>query len=277
MSYQRKIERVNALQPVHKSDIRVAGAAIYLGNWEQHDPFLSMMNDRFKPGAFGLHPHRGFETVTYVLDGGLAHEDSKGGAGTLGVGDAQWMTTGLGVEHNEHPVDENFVHVLQLWINLPAKDKLVTSRYQDLRGANMPVRKMQGVEVKVFAGHSGEVEGPALTHSPLMMLDISMQAGAKFEQQLPSDFNGFIYIISGSGTFGSNTVQADATQTLWMDRDESQQDSQISLQAITDLHVILLAGQPLKEPVTAYGPFVMNTQQEIEEAIVDYQRGNFGI
>ena len=140
----------------------------------------------------------------------------------------------------------------------------------------MPVRKMQGVDVKVFAGQSGEVEGPALTHSPLIMLDISMQADSKFEQKLPSNFNGFIYIISGSGRFGNNAVEADATQTLWMDRDESQQDSQISLQAITDLHVILLAGQPLQEPVTAYGPFVMNTQQEIEEAIVDYQRGNFG-
>ena len=138
---ERAIVSVTRSQPMHRDAIRDGRAAVMPGDWRKHDPFLSMMNDRFKRGAFGPHPHRGFETVTYVMSGRLRHEDNKGGGGELGPGDTQWMTAGRGVIHNEIPADDGFVHVLQLWLNLPAKDKLTPSRYQDLRGADMPVRR----------------------------------------------------------------------------------------------------------------------------------------
>jgi len=276
MTHARSIAAVDDLRPMHDSPIRVAGAAIPPGDWQRHDPFLSLMNDRFKPGAFGLHPHRGFETVTYVLEGALAHEDTRGGSGTLGVGDAQWMTAGRGVEHNEHPVDQRFVHVLQLWLNLPAHDKMVPSRYQDLRGAAMPVRREPGAEVRVFSGRSGNVVGPALNYTPVTMLDIRMQRGARFVQELPGDDNGFIYIISGSGSFGSDARTGGAAQTLWLERTPSGVDTEIVLEATQPLHALLLAGQPLREPVAAYGPFVMSTREQIADAVADFNRGNFG-
>lgn len=271
---ERAIIRSTQSQPMHQDAIRDGRAAVMPGDWRAHDPFLSMMNDRFKRGAFGPHPHRGFETVTYVLSGRLRHEDNKGGWGELGPGDTQWMTAGRGVIHNEIPADDGFVHVLQLWLNLPARDKLTPSRYQDLRGAEMPVRREPGVEARVIAGRSGEVVGPAVSHSPVMMLDIRLEPGARFVQDLPAGYNGFLYVIDGEGRFGAEATRAGPDATLWMER--MAEDSVVSVTADSALHVILLAGEPLDEPVAARGPFVMNTQAELDQAMQDYRAGGFG-
>lgn len=271
---ERAIVSVTRSQPMHRDAIRDGRAAVMPGDWRKHDPFLSMMNDRFKRGAFGPHPHRGFETVTYVMSGRLRHEDNKGGGGELGPGDTQWMTAGRGVIHNEIPADDGFVHVLQLWLNLPAKDKLTPSRYQDLRGADMPVRREPGVEARVIAGRSGDVAGPAQSHSPVMMLDIRLEPGAAFTQDIPAGFNGFLYVIDGEGAFGATATQGGPDATLWMEH--KAEDSVVSITAATALHVILLAGAPLNEPVAARGPFVMNTEVELDEAMHDYRAGGFG-
>lgn len=272
---ERGIASVEDLVPMHNSAIRVAGAAIPPGAWQRHDPFLSMMNDRFKQGAFGEHPHRGFETITYVLSGALAHHDNHGGRGVLNAGDAQWMTAGRGVVHNEVPVDENWVHVLQLWLNLPAKDKLVRSRYQDLRGEQMPVRRERGVEVRVFSGVSGGVQGPTLNYTPVTMLELRMDTGARFAQELPSDYNGFIHVIEGAGTFGGAATSGRKDQTLWLAHADAMEPTTITIEATTPLRALLFAGQPLHEAVVAHGPFVMNTQTQIVQTFADYEAGRF--
>lgn len=276
MTTQRGIARITTPTTLHHDAIRVGRAAIMPGDWQQHDPFLSMMDDNFGKGAFGPHPHRGFETLTYVLDGELRHEDNKGGAGTLGVGDAQWMTAGRGVIHNESPAADGPVHVLQLWINLPAKDKLVESRYQDLRGALMPVHREPGVEVRVFSGRSGDAVGPALNYTPVTMLDIRMQPGSRFQQTLDGGDNSFIHVISGSGRFSADEVRVDADHTIWLTQSDAGSDSAITIEADSELHLLLMSGPPLNEPVVAHGPFVMNSREQIVQAFADYQNGAFG-
>ncbi len=276
MTTQRGIARITTPTTLHHDAIRVGRAAIMPGDWQQHDPFLSMMDDRFGKGAFGPHPHRGFETLTYVLDGELRHEDNKGGAGTLGVGDAQWMTAGRGVIHNESPAADGPVHVLQLWINLPAKDKLVESRYQDLRGALMPVHREPGVEVRVFSGRSGDAVGPALNYTPVTMLDIRMQPSSRFQQTLDGGDNSFIHVISGSGRFSADDVRVDADHTIWLTQSDAGSDSAITIEADSELHLLLMSGPPLNEPVVAHGPFVMNSREQIVQAFADYQNGAFG-
>lgn len=276
MTIERAIASVNAPTTLHEDAIRLGRAAIMPGEWQRHDPFLSMMNDRFGAGAFGPHPHRGFETLTYVLDGQLRHEDNQGGSGVLNVGDAQWMTAGRGVIHNELPAGDQPVHVLQLWINLPRANKLTAPRYQDLRGEAMPVRSEPGTTVRVFAGQSGAVTGPALTHSPITMLDIRMEAGAEFTQTLPGGYNGFISILRGAGRFGRDDTPGAADDTLWLERTPAGEDTRITLRATEPLHALLLAGQPLQEPVAAYGPFVMNTEADLVQAMADFRAGRFG-
>ncbi|PJK13144.1 pirin [Lysobacteraceae bacterium NML120232] len=270
----RHIASTNAPQTLHHDAIREGRAAVMPGLWERHDPFLSMMNDRFKPGAFGPHPHRGFETVTYVISGDLAHEDSKGSSGVLHPGDVQWMTAGRGVVHNESPVNDSGVHVLQLWVNLPAKHKLTDFRYQDLRAESVPVHTQEGVRVKVFAGESAGVQGAAQTFSPITFLEITLEAGRSFTHPIAPDDNGFIYVLQGQGRFGADGARGAQDDTLWLEH--LTEASQITLHADTDLKVLLLTGQPLREPVAAYGPFVMNTREQLMQAVLDYQSGEFG-
>lgn len=275
--FQRGVASVDTLTTLHQDDIRLGRAAIMPGHWARHDPFLSMMDDRFGAGAFGPHPHRGFETLTYVISGQLRHRDNRGGQGSLGAGDAQWMTAGRGVVHDEQPAGADPVHVLQLWINLGAADKLAPYRYQDLRGADMPLRREPGVEVRVFSGRSGELQGPALNHVPVTLLDIRMAPGARLTQELPARDNAFIYVLSGEGRFGLQAVPGAAERTLWLQRaPDDAAASSVSIVADSELHLLLLSGAPLEEPVQAYGPFVMNTRAQIEEAIDDYHRGSFG-
>lgn len=272
---QRRIASRNQPQTLHHDAIREGRAAIMPGLWERHDPFLAMMNDRFKPGAFGPHPHRGFETVSYVIEGDLAHEDSKGGSGILHPGDVQWMTAGVGVVHNESPVDDSGVHMLQLWVNLPAAHKLAPFRYQDLRAGSVPRYDADGVQVKVFAGESGGVQGAAQTFSPLLFLEITLRAGNTFSQPLAADANAFLYILEGEGSFGADATRGVKDDTLWTEH-LSDTTSAVTMTANTDLKLLLLAGQPLREPVAAYGPFVMNTREELVEAFAAYESGSFG-
>jgi redox-sensitive bicupin YhaK (pirin superfamily) len=232
------------------------------GEWQEHDPFLLLNEDWFSPGTFGDHPHRGFETVTFVLEGELAHRDNRGNSGILRPGDAQWMTAGAGIIHSEEPHGAS-VHTLQLWINLPRAQKMVEPRYQDLRGSEMPVRREQGAVLRVYSGRSGDVTGPAKNHVPVTMVEMRLEAGASFTQDLPPDCNAFYYIIEGACERGS------AGQAVWT------RSPAITVQARTAFHAILWAGPPIREPVVQYGPFVMNTPGEIRQAFLDFQSGKF--
>ncbi|TCP57946.1 hypothetical protein EV586_102393 [Tumebacillus sp. BK434] len=251
------------------------GQVLAPGRWADFDPFLIMMEDWFQQGTFDFHPHRGLETVTYVIEGKLKHEDNNGGYGVLEPGDVQWMTAGRGVLHTEDPLPGETVHSLQLWVNLPSADKLTAPRYQDLKSANMPLREEPGAKIRVFSGSSQGVAAQTLNHVPVTMVEMRLEAGATVTQDLPGSYNGFCYVLEGTGEFGRDKTRGGKQQVLWLSRD-GQGDSEITVTAIEPLRVLLYAGEPVREPVVQHGPFVMNTREEIKQAFDDFHAGKFG-
>jgi len=248
---------------------------------EMLDPFL--MLDEFgtdQPedylAGFPDHPHRGFETVTYMLDGRMRHKDNHGNEGVLVPGSVQWMTAGRGLVHSEMPEQqEGRMRGFQLWVNLPAAQKMTQPQYQEFAPDRIPqVQPADGVSVKVIAGRVGDVAGPIsqLATDPVY-LDIELAPGAQWDVDLPEGHNAFAYAFEGAGSIGEgNQARALAAQEIAV----------LVGGRIVRLHagdgglrVILLAGRPLREPVARYGPFVMNTKEQIMQAFVDFQEGRF--
>lgn len=264
------------------------------------DPFLlldEMGPTNFRPNAakgFPDHPHKGFETVTYLLAGGMRHRDSAGNSGVLRPGDVQWMTAGSGIVHSEMPDPEfaktgGLMHGFQLWVNLPRKDKLVPPRYQDLAAEKVPVGESADglVKVKVIAGEALGVVAPIETHTEIMYLHFTLAPGATFVQPVPSAYNTMAYVVSGAVTFGASDLsrvrKATSGQLVIFDRlDEDGQNADgstavaFTAPANESLELLLIGGRPLSEPVARYGPFVMNTKEEIMEAVQQYQDGKLG-
>jgi redox-sensitive bicupin YhaK (pirin superfamily) len=252
------------------------------------DPFLlldEMGPVDYAPGeARGApdHPHRGFETVTYVLEGQFGHKDSAGHSGTLHAGDVQWMTAGAGVVHSEMP-DPSFVrtggrvHGLQLWVNLPRRDKMIAPRYQEMPSSEIPVATSADgkVRVKVIAGEALGVKAAVETRTPILYQHFSLQPGATIRQPVPADYRVFAYGLSGKGFYGEGDArqEVDPRKMVVFKNDG---DSVTLTAGAEPLEVLLLGGVPLKEPVVRYGPFVMNTEDEIRQAVVDYQAGRMG-
>ena len=250
------------------------------------DPFLLL--DHFgpityKPGeAIGApdHPHRGFETVSYLIDGEIQHKDSVGNTGLLKPGWVQWMTAGSGVVHSEMPSDEILKNGgrsegFQLWVNLLAKDKMIPPRYQDTPPESIPVVTTEDgkVTVKIIAGESLGTKATIETRTPMMYLDIHLSSAAKFSQGVPSTYNGFAYVWKGSGYLGDERKPAGMGQVGLLGNGDI-----VTFEASQNegMNVLLIAGVPLNEPVARHGPFVMNTQQEIQQAFIDYQSGKLG-
>jgi redox-sensitive bicupin YhaK (pirin superfamily) len=241
------------------------------------DPFL--MLDEFGSekgadyiGGFPDHPHRGFETVTYMLDGRMRHGDNKGHSGLLVSGSVQWMTAGRGIVHSEMPEQEDgLMRGFQLWVNLPAKDKMCEPRYQEYAPEKIPVVEVApGAKVKVIAGEVMDVKGPVggVATDPIY-LDIALEKGAAFSHALPKDHNAFAYVFEGSAIVGIQEIETHQLAVLSLgERFEVKADEQPA-------RLILVAGKPLREPVAKYGPFVMNTPEEIHQAIADFQAGRF--
>lgn len=275
--YKRSIKRVRTAEINYISDIHKNSFILENGRYEEHDPFLILAEDWFQKGAFDNHPHRGMETVTYVIDGKLEHYDnSSEQKGELHSGDAQWMTAGRGVIHNEEPAEGETVHLLQLWVNLPAADKMAEPRYQNLRGADMPIRTEDNAVIRVYSGSSGGVQSNTKNYVPITMVEFTIEPGVTVKQDLPSSYNGFLYVIKGDGQFGSEHTKARQRQVLFLSREEEgSESSEVEITAISRLRVLLYAGQPLHEPIVARGPFVMNTERQILEAYSDYRNGKF--
>jgi redox-sensitive bicupin YhaK (pirin superfamily) len=246
------------------------------------DPFL--MLDEFSTddpndyiAGFPAHPHRGFETVTYMLEGHMLHEDHLGNRGHLRSGDVQWMTAAHGIIHSEMPQQQNGrMHGFQLWINLPAREKMKPASYRDIPAAQIPLLQLtNGTSVKIIAGSFAQdeqhIDGPIqdLSTQPLF-LDVQLPATVSFKQATPAQHNAFIYVYQGSITVGeganANPVGAHTAALL-------SQGDQAFVTATQDARFLLLAAQPLNEPVVQYGPFVMNTREEIEQAVQDFQLG----
>ena len=248
-------------------------------HWVEFDPFLLMAEDWFSTKGFDWHPHRGIETITVVLDGELEHYDNHGDHGVLKAGDVQWMTAGRGLLHREMAHLKRSVHTLQLWVNLSADDKLVEPKYQDLRGDKMPVRREDGVEVRVFSGQSGNTKGPAANHVPVTMLDVRFNDGSNssFTQELPAGDEGFVYALAGQGRFGSDGTSVTAGQVGHLaNTNITDGPTRLTVFAKGPMRFLLWTGQPLHQPVVAHGPFVMNNQDQIAEAFADYRAGVFG-
>jgi redox-sensitive bicupin YhaK (pirin superfamily) len=259
-----RVERVIPQGPT--SQVEMKQLVIGREGWENTSPFLFLSEDWFAPpGGFEEHPHRGMQTVTVVLEGALEHRDHTGAQGILKAGDVQWMTAGHGVLHSEMP--KGRVHTLQLWLNLPAKMKMIPARYQDQRLADTPVRRVPGGEILVYAGRSGEVRHPHGSDYPMSLLDIRLDAGAKLGQEIATKDRGFLYVLEGEGTVGGKEVRKG--NVAWFEPGPGE----LVLQAKTAFRGLLFAGEPIREPAVAYGPFVMNTREEIQQAFLDYQAG----
>ncbi len=253
------------------------------------DPFLlldEMGPMDLRPGeAKGApdHPHRGFETVTYMLEGRFEHKDSKGHSGRLNPGDVQWMTAGAGVVHSEMPEAEfrragGRMHAVQLWVNLPRNDKLMPPRYQELPAAKIPtVRTADGlVTARVIAGEALGARAVIETRTPIVYLHFTLEPGGKIEQQVPEAYNAFAYVLDGAGIFGRDQERAKRGQMVVFERGGNTVFLAAPEKIATPLSTLLIAGLPLGEPVARYGPFVMNTQAEIRQAMEDYQLGRMG-
>jgi redox-sensitive bicupin YhaK (pirin superfamily) len=229
------------------------------------------------------HPHRGFETVTYLLEGQFEHKDSQGHSGKLAPGDIQWMTAGAGVIHSEMPEKEfartgGRLHGFQLWVNLPKRNKMIKPRYQEIQSAKIPVaRSIDGrVKVKVIAGEALGVHAVIDTQTPIMYLHFTLEPSAKLVQPVPQDYNAFAYVIGGKALFGVDEKSAQREQVVLFANDGNKISIKVPDIATSPLDVLLIAGVPLKEPVARYGPFVMNTKEEIYQAIDDYRSGRMG-
>jgi redox-sensitive bicupin YhaK (pirin superfamily) len=250
------------------------------------DPFLlldEMGPVDYAPGeAKGApdHPHRGFETVTYMLEGQFSHKDSAGHSGVLRPGDVQWMTAGAGVVHSEMP-DPAFaraggrVHGLQLWVNLPRSDKMIAPRYQEIPAGRIPTATTNDdqVSVRVIAGEALGVKAAIETRTPILYQHFTLQPGASIVHPVPRDFNVFAYPLAGTGLYGDARQQIGAQRIVIFRND----GDAVTLAAGDEpLDVLLIGGVPLNEPIVRHGPFVMNTEQEIHQAIADYQAGLMG-
>ncbi|WP_169986746.1 pirin family protein [Microbispora sp. H10836] len=256
------------------------------------DPFIHMdqMGEvEYAPGepkGTPWHPHRGFETVTYIIDGVFEHQDSNGGGGTITNGDTQWMTAGSGLLHIEKPpehlvVSGGLFHGIQLWVNLPRAHKFHLPRYQDIRGreAALLASADGGALLRVIAGELDGHAGPGVTFTPITMVHATVSPGARLDLPWNPNFNALAYVLAGQGTVGADRRPVRRGQlalfgpggSLTLAADTAQP------QAEPDLEVLLLGGQPIREPVVHYGPFVMNTRAEIIQAMEDYQAGRLGV
>jgi redox-sensitive bicupin YhaK (pirin superfamily) len=224
-----------------------------------------------KPRGVGWHPHRGFETVTVVLDGEVDHEDTAGNGGRIGAGDVQWMTAGSGLLHKEMHSDAftrrgGRFHALQLWVNLPAKSKMTAPRYQTLLASEIPSVD----SVRVIAGEYAGVKGPAQTFTPVNLLDARVHAGRQLRLNLRDGYSAGLYVVSGKTTV--NGEAAAEGELVVLDR----KGDEVVIDALTDAIVFVMNGAPIDEPVVGYGPFVMNSTREIQQAYADFNAGRLG-
>jgi redox-sensitive bicupin YhaK (pirin superfamily) len=286
------VSRLRAVARVHDAVRTLEGAGFAVRRpfptpaLDHVDPFLLL--DEMGPSDLGPgeakgapdHPHRGFETVTYLLAGEMEHRDSSGHAGRLRPGDVQWMTAGAGVVHSEMPSAEferrgGRMHGFQLWVNLPRRDKLMAPRYQEIPGARIPVARSEegAVTVRVLAGEALGARAVIDTRTPIVYLHYTLRPGGRVRQPIPASYAACAYVFAGDARVGpDDRPVGEAQLAIFGDDGEA-----VTLAAPSaETEVLLLAGEPLGEPVARYGPFVMNTPAEIRQAVLDYQAGRLG-
>ena len=247
------------------------------------DPFIMLdYNSKFhfpatdKPKGVGVHPHRGFETVTIAYEGSVSHHDSSGGGGTIHQGDVQWMTAASGVLHKEYHAEEFYkqggiFQMVQLWVNLPAKDKMSTPKYQAIEHKDIPTVEVENGFIEIIAGEYNQTKGVASTFSPVNMLNAKLNEGGKANFSFPANYNTVLLVIEGEVKVNNQEVVPTDHLLLFTNEGED-----FSIEATENSVVLILSGEPLNEPIASYGPFVMNTQEQIREAFKDFNNGKFG-
>ena len=267
---EKQVSRVARVIPQGaSSQVQKKQSVVGAEGYQATSPFLFLSEDWFgQPGGFEEHPHRGMQTVTVVLEGALEHRDHTGAHGILKAGDVQWMTAGHGVLHSEMPHGGEQAHTLQLWLNLPAKMKMIPARYQDQRFSDVPVREIPGGQVRVYAGRSGDASHGHGSDWPMWLLEIRLEKGRSLVQEVPTEHRGFVYVLDGKASIGGKEVKAG--DVAWF---EPGKGDALSIAVLERFRGLLFSGAPIDEPVVAYGPFVMNTKQEIQQAFMDYQAG----
>ena len=256
----------------------------YQNHGQQLSPFLlldfagpAQFEPATAPRGVGQHPHRGFETVTIVYDGEVAHRDSTGNGGVIGAGDVQWMTAGAGILHEEFHSPAftergGALRMMQLWVNLPAKDKGAPAGYQAITSAQIPAVALPGGgQVRVIAGDYAGQRGPATTFTPMQVWDVRLTAGETLTVDLPDGWSTALAMVQGAVLVNGEQVAREA-QLVVLD----QAGTSVTLEANGDATLLLLSGEPIDEPIVGYGPFVMNSQQEIVQAVHDFNSGKFG-
>ncbi|KSU83548.1 hypothetical protein GA0061096_2826 [Fictibacillus enclensis] len=250
------------------------------GRWYDFDPFILMAEDWFKRGTFSDHPHRGFQTITYVIDGRLEHIDNAGGRDILEPGDVQYMNAGWAARHAEEGVDDDIAHTLQLWLNLPKTLKHTETSYQNVYAEDAPSVSIEGGRVKVFAGETAGVNGPLNSMVPITLAEISLNQGAEYVHTLPENHNAFVYVLSGDVELGDSRVslKKHGVATLTFDNEGNEKNnSGLKIKSNSRrTRLLVYSGAPINEEVVPYGPFVMNTMEEIKQAYRDFRDGKFG-
>lgn len=253
-------------------------------NMQRMSPFIMLdYNAKYefppskRPKGVGVHPHRGFETVTIAYEGSVAHGDSYGNHGVIRKGDVQWMTAASGVLHKEYHEEEfskkgGTFQMVQLWVNLPAKDKMSPPKYQDIKHEAIPkVQLGDGISlVEVIAGEYRGTRGVASTFTPVHMMNARLKKGGKAEFDFPAHFNTIVLVVEGAVTINGETVKTDSLALM------KNEEGTFNIEAMDDAIALVLSGEPIDEPIAAHGPFVMNTHQEILQAFQDYNLGKFG-
>ena len=282
----RMVRSITTAPSGHEGEGFPVRRAFYGVSLADLDPFIHMdqMGEvhyaPYEPKGTPWHPHRGFETVTYMIDGTFLHQDSHGGGGVIQNGATQWMTAGRGILHIETPPEDLVIrgglfHGIQLWVNLPSKSKMIAPAYQNLEGEQVKLLSSEdgGALIRLIAGNLGDHQGPGSTHTPIVMAHVTLAPGAQMTLPWNVNYNALAYVLAGSGAVG---IEAHSVRTgqlaVFVDGDA------ITLRGgnTEALDVLLLGGQPIGEPVAAYGPFVMNTKAELQQAFEDFQRGVLG-
>ena len=258
--------------PLQQGDGRHLRYVLQPNNLMENDPFIILADDKFSHNTFANHPHKGIQTVTYVLEGNLQHYDSKtGGGGKLYEGDFQIMTAGSGIIHNENPDPGEDVRVLQLWVNLSSEHKKVPGQYQDLPHRQVPVFPTEGGKIEVYAGEVNGFSSPLKLFTPFLYAAVSLEEGAHYEFPIPAGYNSYLYMLEGNAKVSEQHINTFDVVHF----EQSETADIIPLSAIEKTKFVIFAGEPIKEPIVSRGPFVMNTVEEINEAFASYRNGTF--
>jgi redox-sensitive bicupin YhaK (pirin superfamily) len=276
---QRRIERTVAIPPLAPGFVgpgHLAAQVLGPDEFSLNDPFIMLADDHLDIGerpVGGPHPHAGFETVTLLLEGSIYDRDE---GGVISAGEVQWMTAGRGVIHNENVATQGKVRLLQLWLTLPKSDRRTAPGYQDIHADSIPIRRETGAEVRVYSGASGDVRSPTRNHVPVTLVEITLEPRARFEQDLPTSYNGFVFVVAGAARVGDDAAPLTIGQVGWLDRPEGEGRSLLRMVAGDEgVRLVLYAGQPQGDPIVSHGPFIGDSREDIVRLYTEFRAGQF--